>query len=86
MVLHAKINSKGKITIPVEIQNLLYLNAGDWVTFNSNNHGVMMGKHNKPKSIQERFADYNYTQSNKDLTEQMTEIDTGIAVGREILE
>lgn len=85
MVLNAKITSKGQITIPIEIRRLLDVDTGDQISFNVNDHGIVVDKLDRPLTIQERFADYDTSKSNKNLKTSMKEFDTGGDVGKEQL-
>ncbi|MEC5425543.1 AbrB/MazE/SpoVT family DNA-binding domain-containing protein [Virgibacillus sp. C22-A2] len=84
-MIEAKLTSKGQVTIPIEIRRMLNLKAGDQLSFNINEHGIILEKSSRPLSIQERFANYDINESNKELTESMKEFDTGNDVGREDL-
>lgn len=85
MVLNAKITSKGQITIPIEIRRLLNVDTGDQISFNVNDHGIIMDKLNRPLTIQERFTDYDISKSNNSLKMSMEEVDTSGDVGMEQL-
>src|SRR5690625_5509263 len=80
-MLEAKLTSKGQITIPVEIRRLLNVKAGDHVSFQVNEQQVVMEGKKRPLTIQERFANYDFDQSNEELKEAMKEADTGENIG-----
>src|SRR5690625_4909140 len=82
-MLEAKLTSKGQITIPVEIRRLLNVKAGDHVSFQVNEQQVVMEGKKRPLTIQERFANYDFDQSNEELKEAMKEADTGENIGEE---
>ncbi|PAV30460.1 hypothetical protein CIL05_04975 [Virgibacillus profundi] len=84
-MLEAKLTSKGQVTIPIEIRRMLNLKSGDQVSFNVNEHGIILRKYNRSLSIQERFANYDFSNLNKELEKSMKEIDTGYDVGEEAL-
>lgn len=82
-MFEAKLTSKGQITIPIEVRRALNVNNGDRISFNINEHGVVMDKSNRPQTIQERFADYDINRSNKEVENNMKEFDMGEDVGEE---
>lgn len=82
-MFEAKLTSKGQITIPVEVRRVLNVKSGDHISFNINEHGITIDKSNRPLTIEERFANYNITTSNKELEDNMKEFDMGEDVGEE---
>lgn len=83
-VLKAKVTSKGQITIPIEIRKILKADAGDTVTFELNEEGIFIKKENQPKTIQERFADYDLENDKEKIQAAMNDHDSGSPVGEEI--
>ncbi|WP_405196581.1 hypothetical protein [Virgibacillus necropolis] len=49
------------------MRRLLDVDTGDQISFNVNDHGVVMNKLVRPLTIQERFSDYDISQLNKNL-------------------
>lgn len=84
-MIRAKLTSKGQITIPIEIRRLLNVKTGDEIFFDIKEYGIVIEKSNRPLTIQERFANYEINPSNKELQEDMREIQTGEEVGEETL-
>lgn len=84
-MIKAKVTNKGQITIPIEIRRLLNVKAGDQISFSVNEYGIIIDKSTRPLTIQERFAHYNINKSEKELNDQMKEIDAGADVGEGIL-
>jgi len=82
-MFEAKLTSKGQITIPAEVRRVLNVRSGDHISFNINEHGITIDKSNRPLTIQERFANYDMTPSNKELAANMKEFDMGEEAGEE---
>ncbi|WP_067725875.1 AbrB/MazE/SpoVT family DNA-binding domain-containing protein [Oceanobacillus damuensis] len=82
-MFEAKLTSKGQITIPIEIRRMLELDTGDQVSFTINENGIFLDKLKRPLTIQERFAHYDISKTNKEVSESMKEIDMGNDVGEE---
>ncbi len=82
-MIEAKLTSKGQITIPIEIRRLLDIDTGDSISFNITESGIIIGKADRPKTIQERFAHYDIKGSKDEVSKSMEEIDTGQNIGVE---
>jgi AbrB family looped-hinge helix DNA binding protein len=82
-MFEAKLTSKGQITIPIKVRHMLNVKTGERVSFQIKEQGIIIDKSNRPLTIQERFADYDITPSNKELEENMKEFDMGADVGEE---
>lgn len=83
-ILKAKVTSKGQITIPIEIRKILKADAGDTVAFELKEEGIFIKKENQPKTIQERFADYDLENDKEKIQAAMTDFDSGSPMGEEI--
>ena len=82
-MLEAKVTSKGQITIPIEIRKKLGVNAGDAISFQIKEAGIIVEKANRPQTIQERFTNYDVSAEKTEVREAMKEFDVGETVGEE---
>lgn len=83
-LMKAKVTSKGQITIPIEIRKVLKAESGDTITFELKDEGIFIKKENQPKTIQERFAEYDLENDKEKIQAAMGDTDTGLPMGEEI--